>query len=151
MKVGLPLFQRKTGFSVSNLKCGKPLFLGAQRTAATCRTFSRENAKDWRFPAQKNRKKCEIGDATPPRVEYSAKISLARLFLRVSETLDFGGSRIAVSRTRKPIHLDRSDWLFQVGDLLRSSEGVWDPESSIPSFRIPKFGSVAWLTVADVV
>ena len=79
-----------------------------------------------------------------------AKICLARLFLRACETRDFGGSRIAVSRTRKPIHLDRSDWLFEVGDLLRSLERFWDLESSIPSFRIPKFGSLAWLTLADV-
>ena len=113
MEVAFPLFQRKSGFSVSNLRCGKPLHLSAQRTAATCRTFSRENAKDWRFLAQKNRKKCKRGGATPPRVAYSAKICLARLFLRASETRDFGGSRIAVSRTRKPIQLDRSDWLFE--------------------------------------
>ena len=33
--------------------------------------------------------------------------------MRASETRDFGGSRIAVSRTRKPVQLDRSDWLFE--------------------------------------
>ena len=45
--------------------------------------------------------------------------------------------------------LEMSQRAFEAS-LEAHSERFWDLESSIPSFRIPKFGSVAWLTLADV-
>ena len=129
---------RKTASPQRAAHCGNlpHIFKGKRQRLAISRT-------------EKQKKMQERGRHTPSSGIH-AKICLARLFLRACETRDFGGSRIAVSRTRKPIHLDRSDWLFEVGDLLRSLERFWDLESSIPSFRIPKFGSLAWLTLADV-
>ena len=56
-------------------------------------------------------KKFERGRGICP---FQSVSKTARLFLRAFETRDFRGSRIVVSRTRKPVHLDRRDWLFEV-------------------------------------